>query len=224
MLFKPKVCSSLVNIYCHGNKEGAKWTQRSWGSTCSSGMKSSCCRQSQPGFARREVNLEASSWQLRRILCERGGVTPGSLHLPGAPGGSQGPCSTIHLCWESLKCWPQTACTSFKVFQLHQGTQQGFFPGLHCRGKAAFLLNTWGIRVTWLLLKVTRSKWTAAAQRDATGCALQCNPSLHCNIWGDCQTTGTEHSPRKITSQKEKGHPLLIMVRLEHAPKPQRTA
>lgn len=27
VLFKPKVCSSLVNIYCHGNKEGAKWTQ-----------------------------------------------------------------------------------------------------------------------------------------------------------------------------------------------------
>lgn len=49
---------------------------QSCGSTWSRGMKSSCCRQSQPGFARREVNLEASSWQFRRILQERGGVIP----------------------------------------------------------------------------------------------------------------------------------------------------
>lgn len=76
VLFKPKVCLSLANIECHGNKEGAKPTAlchvpARCGSTWSRGMKSSCCRQSQPGFARREVNLEASSWQLRRILRER---------------------------------------------------------------------------------------------------------------------------------------------------------
>lgn len=59
------------------------------------------------------------------------------------------------------------------------------------------------------------SRWRAPAQWDTTGCALQWNHSLHCNIWGDCQTTGTEYSPRKVTSQKEKGHALLTMAHLE---------
>lgn len=111
VLFKPKVCSSLVKHLMsqkqrRRQENAALWPPclQSCGSTCSSGMKSSCCRQSQPGFARREVNLAASSWQLRRILWERGGVTPSPLHLPGAPGGSQRPYSTTHLCWESLKC------------------------------------------------------------------------------------------------------------------------